>query len=120
MQYYLKKNGFDPFYEEDMTEINKSMPRHLKGRFRGEGWLGGEVVDAVLFDGLNFEQIEALVGGDVGNAQDGSLVVATKDGALKLRRGDVIYRRPSGKIVSMLWKLFLEAFTPVVPERGTP
>jgi hypothetical protein len=48
------------------------------------------VAKAVRFTGMNFEEIEAFVGGDIGKNALGQSVVATPDGALRFDLNDWI------------------------------
>ncbi len=55
------------------------------------------VIEAIQVSFHNFDEIERFVGGDLGNRPDGSLVIATLEGAMTASIGDYIIKGIKGE-----------------------
>lgn len=56
---------------------------------------------ALVFTGLNFEDVEEFVGGDVGNGEEGKLVVASRQGPIVLDDGCVLIKNTIKTIICL-------------------
>ena len=79
MSWYDRQFGGNPMFGDAFPPIPRARQRYRR----------------VYFDGRNFDEIEAFVGGDCGNSADG-LVAATPTGPLVLRAGQWIVRQDDG------------------------
>lgn len=70
------------------------------------------IIDAVQYTGVNFDEIEAFVGGDA-EFHDGKLLVATLEGPLTASPNDWIIKGTKGEFYPCKPDIFTDIYEPV-------
>jgi hypothetical protein len=71
------------------------------------------VIEAMQVTVNNLEELEAFVGGDLGVAQEGQMVIATLEGAMKVSIGDYVIRGVAGEFYPCKPLIFETTYEPV-------
>lgn len=72
------------------------------------------VIEAVQFTGLNFDEIEAFVGGDYGKDANGRGVIATLEGPMSISQNDWILKGVEGEFYPCKDAIFRKTYEPVL------
>jgi hypothetical protein len=70
------------------------------------------VIEAIQFTGLNFNEIEAFVGGDYGKNAKGESVIATLEGPLRISTNDWIIKGVKGEFYPCKPDIFKATYEP--------
>ncbi len=74
------------------------------------------VIETVQFTGLNFEELEKFVGGDMGKNENGDTVIATLEGAMTVSINDFVIKGVQGEFYPCKPDIFEQTYDIIVEE----